>query len=134
MKSGDKIRVSEIRMLKSEIKNKEIELKKPLTDDDVLSLIKKMVKKHKESIDLFTKGDRKDLVEKEQKELLILEPYLPKLLGGAELEKKVQDVVKEVGASSPKQMGEVMKVLTQKLGGQVDMKEASSLVRKLLSS
>jgi len=133
MKSGDTVRVSAIRMLRADIKNKEIEVKGPLKDADVIALIHKRIKKHKESIDQFEKANRQDLVEQEKKELAVLDPYLPKLLSGAELEKKLQAILDRVGATSAKEMGQVMKAIQTELSGQVDMKEVSQLVKNKLS-
>ncbi len=134
MKNGDELRVSTIRMLRAAIKNKEIELiKKNIEDEEIFSLIRKMVKQRHESIDQFKKGNRPDLVQKEQKEITILEPYLPKSLNIDEIEKRIQTVIAKLGASSPKDMGAVMKAVGQELQGQADMKDVSRIVKEKLT-
>ena len=134
MKAGEELRVSTIRLLRGAIKNREIELiKQQIDDQEVISLIRKFIKQRKESIEQFLKGNRKDLADKEQKEIDILETYLPKSMDLKDLDKKVQAVIAKLGATSQKQMGEVMKVLGQELAGQADMKDVSQMVRDRLS-
>ncbi len=136
LKGRDELCVSTLRLLRAAIKNKEIELIKALDDEGIVSVIRKMVKQRQESIELFLKGNRKDLADKEQKEIHILERYLPKLLDLAEVEKKIQSVIEKLreklGSPSLKQMGEVMKAVGQELAGQADMKEVSRIVREKL--
>ena len=120
-------------MLKAAIKNKEIELIKQIDDPEVIALIRKMVKQRKESIEQFQKGNRLDLANKEQKEIDILNAYLPKEIDSKELETKVQTIIAKVGATSLKQMGEVMKAVGQELSGSADMKMVSDIVRNKLS-
>ncbi|HBQ22059.1 MAG: hypothetical protein A2Z91_03485 [Deltaproteobacteria bacterium GWA2_38_16] len=133
MKAGEELRVSTIRLLKAAIKNKEIELIKQIDDPEVIALIRKMVKQRKESIEQFQKGNRLDLANKEQKEIDILNAYLPKEIDSKELETKVQTIIAKVGATSLKQMGEVMKAVGQELSGSADMKMVSDIVRNKLS-
>lgn len=133
LKSRDELCVSTLRLLRAAIKNKEIELIKALDDEGIISVIRKMVKQRQESIEQFLKGNRKDLADKEQKEIHILERYLPKLLDLSEVEKRVQSVIQKLGVTSVKQMGEVMKAVGQDLAGQADMKEVSRMVREKLS-
>ncbi|MDY0094271.1 MAG: GatB/YqeY domain-containing protein, partial [Candidatus Vecturithrix sp.] len=133
MKQKDQIRLSIIRLVRSAIKNREIELGKELEDDDVLKVMATLVKQHKDSIEQFEKGGRIDLVEKEQAELDILETYLPKQLTEAELSALVQETIQEVGATSAKEIGKVMKALMPKLQGRADGKLVNQLVRDLLA-
>ena len=133
LKSRDELCVSTLRLLRAAIKNKEIELIKALDDEGIISVIRKMVKQRQESIEQFLKGNRKDLADKEQKEIHILERYLPKLLDLSEVEKRVQSVIQKLSVTSVKQMGEVMKAVGQDLAGQADMKEVSRIVREKLS-
>ena len=133
MKGRDELGVSTLRLLRAAVKNKEIELIKALDDEGIISVIRKMVKQRQESIEQFLKGNRKDLADKEQKEIHILERYLPKLLDLSEVEKRVQSVIQKLGVTSVKQMGEVMKAVGQDLAGQADMREVSRLVREKLS-
>ena len=133
LKGRDELCVSTLRLLRAAVKNKEIELIKALDDEGIISVIRKMVKQRQESIEQFLKGNRKDLADKEQKEIHILEHYLPKLLDLSEVEKRVQSVIQKLGVTSVKQMGEVMKAVGQDLAGQADMKEVSRIVREKLS-
>lgn len=133
LKGREEIPLSILRMLRSAIKYKEIELKKALDDVGVIAVVDKMVKQAKESIEQFQKGNRADLTEKTQKELFILEQFLPKRLDLKELELRIREIIKKVGATSPKEMGQVMKSVTENLAGRIDMKEASRIVREILS-
>lgn len=132
MRSRDTDRVSVIRLLFSTIKNKEIEKGKEyqLNDDEILKVIVTAAKQRKESIDQYTKAGRNDLVEKESKELLILQKYLPEPLTEKELQTKVNEVITQVGATETKQMGAVMKILAPQLLGRVD----GNLLRKTVQA
>lgn len=133
MKSRNEIEVSTIRMLRAAIKNREIEIRKPIDDAGVVSLVQKMVRQHEEAIEQFKKGNRHDLVEKELKEVSVLKPLLPAQLPLPEIEKAVQMAISKMGAQSLKQMGEVMKAVGGELAGRADMKEVSRIVREKLS-
>lgn len=133
MKSRNEIEVSTIRMLRAAIKNREIEIRKPIDDAGVVSLVQKMVRQHEEAIEQFKKGNRHDLVEKELKEVSVLKPLLPVQLPLPEIEKAVQMAISKMGAQSLKQMGEVMKAVGGELAGRADMKEVSRIVREKLS-
>lgn len=134
-KSKDALLVSTLRYLSSAVKNKEIELRpsgKALGDLDVLDVLSKQIKQRKESMEEFKRGGRTDLFEKEQKELAILERYLPKQLSDEELSSLISDTIKELSASSISDMGKVMGALTPKVKGKADMSLVSSLVKKRL--
>jgi len=140
MKSGDAERLSVIRMLRSAIKNKEIE-KRPglsagqgasLTEEEVLQVVSSAVKQRKEAISLFIQGERNDLADKEKKELTILESFLPPALSDAELKDIIKDALSTSGATTLKQMGEVMKLLIPKIAGKADGKQVSDMVRASL--
>lgn len=133
MKDRQEVKVSTLRLIRSGVKYKEIEDRKPCDDEGVIQVIKKMVKQAYESIEQFKKGNRQDLVQKTEQELAILEPMLPKMLSSEELKSRIEKIIKECGVTSPKQMGEVMKKISQSLGAQADMKEASRIVRDVLS-
>jgi len=136
MKSGDTERVSVIRMLRSSIKNKEIENRTataaPLTDEDILKLIATGIKQRKEAISLFQQGGRTDLAEKEAREVAILESFLPPPFSEDELKAEVQEAIRTVGANGIKQMGKVMKQLAPRIAGRADGKKTSELVRACL--
>jgi len=134
LKGGEKIKVSVLRMLISEMKNKKIADKtRELTDESVTAIIKKTVRRHNESIEKFIEGNRKDLVEKETAEKAILEVYLPEEMTSEELEKVIFEVIKETGASSMKDMGAVMKAVTIRTKGAADGKSVSEIVRRELT-
>ena len=133
MKSKEQDKLSALRFLQSAIKNKEIEVRpNSLTDDDVMGVIKKLVKQHKDSIEQFEKADRKDLAEKEKHELSILEFYLPAQLSREETEKIVDQAISSLNATSIKQMGAVMKEVVAKTSGAVDNRLVSEIVKAKL--
>ncbi|MDD5634851.1 MAG: GatB/YqeY domain-containing protein [Candidatus Omnitrophica bacterium] len=133
MKSGEKTKLSVLRMLLSEIKNKKIaDLVKELDDDKVLGLVQKMIKQHKESIEKFKEGNRDDLVQKEAEELVILEAYLPKQITEEELAKLVAETITELGAQTIKDMGKVMNCVMAKVKGSADGRLVSKTVKEKL--
>jgi len=133
MKARDGNRVSVLRLLLSSIRNREIEKKDTLSEEEVLAEINSSAKRRRESIDAFQKGDRMDLVEKEESELVILQEYLPEQLSPEEIKGVVVDVVKAVGATSIADLGKVMKELMPKLQGKADGKLVSKIVQEVLS-
>jgi len=132
MKAKDTAKVSTLRLLISEIKNKEIDKRGELTDDEILAVIQKAVKQRKESIEQYEKAGRSDLVEKEKKELEILEAYLPQPLSEEELEAIIDEAIKEAQATSVKDMGKVMKIVMPKVRGRADGKIVNQKVREKL--
>lgn len=134
MREGNALKVSVIRMVRSAAKNKEIEKGKdnPLTEDDLIATIASAAKQRKDSIEQFSKGGRKDLVEKEEEELRILETFLPPPMSMDDVKTKALAVIQNEGAQGPKDMGKVMKKLMPELGGRVDGSEVSRLVQELL--
>src|SRR3989344_2716080 len=132
MKAKDEVKVSTLRFLISAIHNAKIEKGQDLTDEDIVGVIQKQIKQRKESIEGFEQGGRADLVEKEKKELAILQEYLPAQLSSSEIEEIIDIVVKELSASTPSDMGKVMGKLSQELKGKADMSEVSSIVRQKL--
>jgi uncharacterized protein YqeY len=133
MKSNDKAKLSTIRMIRSVVKNKEIDLRKPLDDDAIFRVIQGMVKKSEESIEQFKIGGRMDLVEKETKEIEIMKSYLPQPLSREEILKVIDQTIEETKASSLKDLGKVMKTVMPKLGGKVDGALVNQLVKERLS-
>jgi hypothetical protein len=133
MKSSDKTRLSTIRMIRSTVKNKEIELRKPLDDDAILRVIQGMVKKNEDSIEQFKAGGRMDLVEKETKEIEIMKSFLPQPLSREEVLSVIDQTIEETNASSLKDLGKVMKTVMPKLGGKVDGALVNQLVKERLS-
>ncbi|HBE93842.1 MAG TPA: glutamyl-tRNA amidotransferase [Desulfovibrio sp.] len=133
-KAKETVRVAVLRMLKTAIKNRQVELLRPLDDGEILDVIAKQVKQRRESIEQFTSGNRPDLADKEARELEMLVGYLPQALTEAELTAAIDAVVRELGATSLKDMGRVMQAVLEAHKGQVDGKKASELVRARLSS
>ena len=134
MKEKDELRLSVLRMVKSALKNKEIEKMRPLDDMESLQVLQTLVKQRRESVDQFTQGGRKDLADKEAKEILIIEEYLPAAPSDAEIHRAIEGAIVEAGADSLKQMGAVIKAARAKLEGKaVDGKVLSDRVRDRLS-
>ncbi len=134
LKSGDRTGVSVLRLLKSALKNREIEKGRELTEEDILSVLSSQAKQRKESISEYEKAGREDLASKERAELAIIERYLPEQLSEEELLKLIKEVIAETGASSPKDMGRVMKTLMPRVKGRADGKVVNQKVRELLSN
>ena len=133
MKSNDKLRLSTIRMIRSTLINKEIELRKKLEDEDVVKVIQVMVRKGEEAVEQFQAGGRADLVEKEKKEMEILKSFLPQPLSQEEIVKIIDQSIQETQASSPKDIGKVMKAVMPKIGGKADGRLINQLVKERLS-
>jgi len=133
MKSNEKLRLSTIRLIRTALKNKEIELRKKLDDDEIMKVIHGMVRKSDESIEQFKAGGRADLVEKETKEVEILKSFLPQSLSEEEIRKIIDETIQETQASSLKDLGKVMKSVMPKLTGKADGKLINQLVKERLS-
>lgn len=133
-KEREKIRLSALRMLKSGLHNREIDLKRELNEAEFLQLLSSMVKQRKDSIEQFEKGGRVDLVEKEQAELKVIEEFLPSPLSEADLDAAIAEAIRETGAASARDMGKVMKVLMPKVTGRADGKLVGDKVKARLSA
>jgi uncharacterized protein YqeY len=135
MKAKDEARLSTIRMIKTALKKQEIDSMKPLDEVTELQVMNTLLKQRREAADLFRKGGREDLAQKEESELDIITRYLPPAATSAELEEAVAAAIAESGATSSKQMGTVMKAAQTKLAGKrIDGKTLSELVKKKLIS
>lgn len=134
MKEGDKVRVSVIRLVLADINNAEIAKGIPLEDSDILSVFAKQVKQHRESIDAFSKGNRPDLVLKEESELAVLLQYLPKQMSREEIITAARHVMEEVGARGPGDKGKVMSKLMAQLKGKAEGREVNAVISELLAS
>lgn len=137
MKSGDKLRLSTIRLMQSAIKDRDIASRTDgrndgVPDADILELFTKMVKQRRESAEIYEKGGRADLVAQERGEIAVIEDFMPKQLGEAETKAAVEAVVAEVGATSVKDMGKVMGLLKTRYAGQLDFGKAGAVVKSLL--
>lgn len=133
MKEQDKFKLDVIRMLKSAIQNETIAKKKELSDDEVLAVIKREVKKRNSSIEEYTKYGKMETVESLKKEVEILSTYLPEELSDEELEKIIASVIEEMQATDIKAMGSVIKAVGAKVGSSADMSKVSKIVKEKLS-
>jgi uncharacterized protein YqeY len=133
MRSKEELKLSVIRMAKSAIKYKEVEdTNKVLDEDGILSVLTSMLKQRRDSIEQYRAGGRNDLAEKEEKELAIIQAYLPAQLSAEQLAAEVRQAIAEVKATGPKDMGQVMKVVTPKLKGKAEGKHISEEVKSQL--
>ena len=134
MIAKDEAKLSTLRMLKSAFKYLAIEKRvEVLTDADARQVIQKQIKQRRESIEQFSAGGRKELADKELKEVVVLETYLPKQLSDADLSKIVAEETQKAGATTKKDFGRAMKALTEKLAGQADSKRISEFLGKILT-
>jgi uncharacterized protein YqeY len=135
MRSGDKRRLAAIRLALSAIKQIEVDERiDSLDDTKVLAVLDKMLKQRRESISQYEKAGRNDLVEQEQYEIEVLQPYLPKALDEAEIQQMIDAAIAETGASEMKDMGKVMGILKPKMQGRADMSAVSAQIKARLSS
>ena len=134
MKSGEKERLSTVRMLMSAIKYKEVDAHRELTDEETIAVISTLVKQRQDSIEQFTKGNRMDLVEKETKELEVLRTYLPPQLSETEVRDIIKKAVAETGAQGQKDMGKLMKVVMPQVKGKADGKIVNDIVKEVLGA
>lgn len=133
MKSGDKLRLDTVRMMKASLQKVVIEKGNAFTPDDGISFLLAEAKRRKEAIELYEKGGRLDLAEQEKKELVIISEYLPKPLDEKEVMAIVEATIKEIGVQSVKDMGKVMAAVMAKVKGQADGKKVQDMVKSKLS-
>ncbi|MFQ5875927.1 MAG: GatB/YqeY domain-containing protein [Dehalococcoidia bacterium] len=134
VRGGDEVRRSVLRLLRAGIQNEEIAKSRPLKEEEVLDLLSREAKRHKESIAEFRKGNRLDLVEREEAELALLLEYMPRQMSPEEILEVARQVMGEVGAQGPGDRGKVMGRLMPQLKGRADGKEVSQIVGELLSA
>lgn len=133
LKDKDEVKVSVLRMLVSEIHNKQISNKSDeISDDEIIKVIRQQVKKTKESIEAYKQGKRDDLVKKESQELDILNKYLPQEMSQDELEKVIKEIIDGVKPQGPQDFGKVMSKAMKRLSGRVDGSKVSEVVKKLI--
>jgi uncharacterized protein YqeY len=134
MRSKDELRLSCLRMMKSAVKNKEIEKMKPLEEGEVLAVLTTLVKQRRDSVEQFRKGGREELAQKEEAEIKIIEQYLPASASDEDITHAIAEAIQETGASSMKDMGKVMQAVKTRLTGKtVDGGKVSQLVKEKLS-
>jgi uncharacterized protein YqeY len=133
MRDKDKIRLSTIRLIRTAIKNAEIDQKKTLSDEDIIGVLNRELKQRRDSLQAFEDAARTDLIDQVKQEIAVLQDYLPTQLSEDEVRKIVTDTIAEVGAASKKDMGKVMGALMPKLQGRADGKLVNQLVQQHLS-
>ena len=134
MRSRDQVTLGTLRMAKAALMNREIERGRALDDAESLQVVASLIKQRRDSIEQFEKGGRPELAAKEQAEIAVLEAYLPPPIDPADLERAVDEAIRETGATSPKDMGKVMKAAMARFpGAQIDGKAVSELVKRKLS-
>jgi uncharacterized protein len=133
MKSGDKPRLSVLRMALAGVKQREVDTRRPLDDAGVQTVIERMIKQSRESSHQYREGGREDLVAKEEAEIKILQTYLPQPLSEAELDTFLAECIDAAEATSVKDLGKVMGVIKQRAAGRVDMSTVSARVRQMLT-
>mgnify|MGYP003299436288 FL=1 len=132
MKSKDKVKATILRSLLSNLKKIEIEKKEPIAEPEYLSIVKKMVKQLKESIDVYSQAGRIELAEKEKSELSIIEAYLPKQFSEEEISELIKNIISEISAKNISDIGKVMAIVMKKGGGKVDGGIANRIAKELL--
>ena len=132
MKADQKVKVNILRSLLAALKKVEIETKSELSEDEFISVVKKMVKQLKESVEVYSKAGRGELAEKEKSELEIIQVYLPEQLSEEKTIELVKEVISEISAESISDMGKVMSIVMQKSGGKVDGRIANGIAKELL--
>jgi uncharacterized protein len=134
MRNKDQLRLSVLRMMKTAIKNKEVEKMKPLDEGESLSVLTTLVKQRKDSVDQFRKGGREQLAQKEEAEIKIIEEYLPAAASDEDIRNAIEGAIQETGATSIKDMGKVMKATLARLAGKsADGSKVSQMVKEKLS-
>ena len=133
MKAKDTLRLSSVRLLRTAVKNREIELRRELTDEEVMQVISSLVKQRRESAQVYRDGGRPELADKEEKELVVLQEFLPAQLTEEEISQLIEAAVVETGALGMKDMGRVMKIVTARTVGRADGRKVSELVRARLA-
>ncbi|MBA1158397.1 GatB/YqeY domain-containing protein [Microvirga mediterraneensis] len=136
MKAGDKGRLGAIRLIQAALKDKDIEArgngKEPLSDEEILALLQKMVKQRQESITMYEQGGRTELADQEKNEVAVISSYLPQQMDEAETKAAIEAAIAETGAASMKDMGKVVGALRAKYAGRMDFAKASGLVKDML--
>ena len=134
MKARDSIRLSCLRMLKASLKNLQVEKRRELTDEEIRSVISSLIRKGKEAATEFKNGGREDLALKEEKEIEVFYGYLPQQLTPEKIEATLREIISELSAEGPKDMGKIMKAAMVRMAGKAQGKEVNEIARKLLTS
>ena len=134
MKAGDRLKLSTLRMLVAAIKQKEIDTRSDISDDDIISIIEKQMQQRLEAAEQYEAAGRNELFEKESQEAEILKAYLPEKMGEAEVKEMIEKIISEMGEITMKEMGNVMSTLKDQAGSKIDMKLASQMVRDKIAN
>lgn len=132
LRSGDKVRLAALRLLHASVKNREVELRREVTDDEFLEVVSREVKRRKEAIEAYEKAAREDLLEIERREQEVLEAYLPEQMSDEEVRALVEEAVSATAAASPGDLGKVMGYVMGKAKGRIDGGKVNSMVRERL--
>jgi uncharacterized protein len=133
LKAGDKQRLSALRLISAALQERDIAAKAPIPDPDIPALLQKMIKQRRESLAIYEKAGRSEQAQQEAAEIAVIEEFLPKQMSEAEAREAIAALVKEVGATTPKDMGKVMGALKERYAGRMDFGKASGQVKELLS-
>lgn len=133
MKAGDRLKLSTLRMLVAAIKQKEIDTRSDISDDDIISIIEKQMQQRLEAAEQYEAAGRNELFEKESQEAEILKAYLPEKMGEEEVKEMIEKIISEMGGITMKEMGNVMSALKNQAGSKIDMKLASQMVREIIA-
>ena len=134
MKAKDELTLSTLRLVRTSLKNKQIEIMRDLTEEDVLAVMRTMVKQYKDAFADFTANGRKDLADRQAGEIAIIERFLPQQMDEGEAKEAITAVIGELGAASMKDMGKVMAALKERFAGKMDFSKASAAVKELLTA
>ena len=134
MKAGDRLKLSTLRMLVAAIKQKEIDTRTELSDDEIVSVIEKQMQQRLEAAEQYEAAGRNELFEKESQEAEILKAYLPEKMGEEEVVEMIEKIISDMGEINMKDMGKIMSILKDKAGSKIDMKLASQMVREIIAN
>lgn len=132
MKAKDEVKLRTVRMLLAAIKNFEVEQMRPVTDEEILQIMSKEIKKRQEAIEMYEKGNRQDLAQAERLEVQIIQSYMPQQMGEGEIRELAKKIITELGLSSPKDVGTAMKAIMPHVKGRADGKLVNKIVSELL--
>ncbi|MBM4288274.1 MAG: GatB/YqeY domain-containing protein [Deltaproteobacteria bacterium] len=133
LKTQDRVQLSTLRLLKTALKNRAVQERRPLSEAEVVAVITSQVKQRRDSVVEFNRAGRSDLAQQEEEELRFLLSFLPQQLSGAELTRELESIIMALGAQGPGDLGKVMKAAMAKLAGRADGKEVNAIARKLLA-
>lgn len=133
VRAGDVTRRETLRFLRADIKNAEIERGRPLTDEEIIEVIRRQIKLRRDAIEQFAQGGRQDLVEREQAQIAVLQEYLPPQLSDEELLYLAREVARELGASGPRDMGRLMPILRERVGARAEGRAIAEAARRALA-